>query len=48
MKKRYSKEFKETLIAFYHNVTADEYTEEHFIEGLKSIDHETFLKICYG
>ena len=31
----------------FENVTADEYKQENFIEGLKSIDHETFLKICY-
>ena len=31
----------------FENVTADEYEQEDFIEGLESIDHETFLKICY-
>ena len=31
----------------FEKVTADEYDQEDFIEGLKSIEHETFLKICY-
>lgn len=32
----------------FENVTANEYTEENFIEGLENINHGTFLKICYG
>ena len=31
----------------FKNITANECKQENFIEGLESIDHETFLKICY-
>lgn len=31
----------------FEKVTADEYEQEDFIEGLKSVENEMFLKICY-